>query len=114
LEARRRRGPVGVSEEVGPLMLSLGEFQSIIAVSLRVAGLATLTFGCLITLINIYLSFVRYPLIWLQGYDSKEVRHISGIPRLGSLLLWFGAILLWSWQPVVVGSLYQGLTSSRR
>jgi hypothetical protein len=56
--------------------------------------------GAIFCTINFYLSFVRYPLCKLCGYEFK---YVSGFPLFGSLLLifpvWYFAdspILFWS------------------
>ena len=59
-----------------------------------IIGLVVCALGTLITGINFYTSWAQYPLhIWRAG--SREDFHgDSGFPIVGSLLLWFGALLL--------------------
>jgi hypothetical protein len=49
--------------------------------------------GGLCSLLNFYLSFLRYP---LYKFLRREYRWESGIPLFGSLFLATGVALLWS------------------
>lgn len=40
-------------------------------------------------LINFYLSFLRYPIYIWRGHPKESYRFISGIPILGSLVVYF-------------------------
>ncbi len=51
--------------------------------------------GTLITALNFYLSFVRYPLHRLFHKD-KSYKFASGLPLIGSILLWVGAYIFLS------------------
>ena len=50
--------------------------------------------GVVVTIINFYLSFIRYPLHRLR-YKSLPFRWISGFPLVGSLLLWIASLSFW-------------------
>jgi hypothetical protein len=50
--------------------------------------------GTLITCINVYLSFIQYPIHRWRGGTRENFRWISGFPIFGSLFLWIGAVLL--------------------
>lgn len=52
--------------------------------------------GALFTGLNFYLSFIAYPWHRLQGGTWGNFRCASGIPLLGSLLLWSSIPLIWS------------------
>ena len=57
-------------------------------------GVILLTVGSFFTLMNAYLSFVRYPVHLALGRTRETYRWISGIPLMGSLLLWLSIPLL--------------------
>ena len=57
-------------------------------------GLILLALGAFITLTNVYLSFVRYPVHLALGGTRKTYRWVSGIPLIGSLCLWLSIPLL--------------------
>jgi hypothetical protein len=68
-------------------------------------GLALL--GGVISVLNFYLSWLRYPLYRLRGGKRESYRFVSGIPLFGSLLLWIAAPYLhsepvWMWSALVV------------
>jgi hypothetical protein len=66
---------------------------------LQIAELAPLVAGGLVAGLNFYLSFLRYPLHRATG---RPYRHVSGLPLLGSLLLFpFAALHLES--PLLLG-----------
>jgi hypothetical protein len=44
--------------------------------------------GALISGFNFYLSFIRYPLHQFRGGSRENLHRVSGIPVVGSLLLW--------------------------
>jgi multisubunit Na+/H+ antiporter MnhB subunit len=50
--------------------------------------------GALISVIDFYLSFIRYPLHRLCHRD-RPLKWVSGYPLVGSLLLWFAALSYW-------------------
>jgi predicted membrane channel-forming protein YqfA (hemolysin III family) len=63
--------------------------------------------GTLITFLNFYLSFVRYPLYRLRGGATDEYKWVSGAPLVGSLLLWVSAAVLrqypgFAWAAIVI------------
>src|SRR2546423_8809318 len=60
---------------------------------MKVAAFILCGFGLLITLLNFYTSFVRYPLHRLFS-RGKSFIHSSGVPLVGSALLWVGALML--------------------
>ena len=43
--------------------------------------------GCLVSLINFYLSFLRYPIFRLRGGAADDYQWVSGLPMIGSLLI---------------------------
>ena len=57
--------------------------------------------GTLITCVNVYTSFIRYPLHRWRGGTADDFRWISGFPLFGSLFLWLAALLLIPW-PVLM------------
>jgi hypothetical protein len=50
--------------------------------------------GSLFTAINFYLSFIRYPL-HRRFRPEVPYHHASGLPLLGSGILWLSAFALW-------------------
>ena len=50
--------------------------------------------GALVTALNVYRSFLRYPIHRARGGARETYRWISGIPLFGSLLLWVSIGLL--------------------
>jgi hypothetical protein len=59
---------------------------------LSILGHAAFALGALISLLNVYLSFIRVPLLRWRGQDQ---RFVSGVPLVGSFLLVVSAVLLW-------------------
>lgn len=51
--------------------------------------------GALIAGLNFYLSFVKYPLHRLFHQD-QPFKFVSGLPLIGSILLWIGAYIFLS------------------
>ena len=49
-------------------------------------------FGILLTVSNFYLSFLRYP-IHKRFYSNEEYHFVSGVPLIGSGLLWICALI---------------------
>ena len=49
--------------------------------------------GALVTALNFYLSFLRYPL-HRRIHKGQPFKFSSGIPLVGSLLLWVGSCML--------------------
>ncbi len=58
------------------------------------AGIVLFALGAFLTLSNVYLSFLRYPIHLARGGTRETYRWVSGIPVLGSLLLWISICLL--------------------
>ena len=56
-------------------------------------GWVLLALGSLICAINIYASFIRYPLHRLRGRRNQDFRWVSGYPLVGSLLVGFAWIV---------------------
>jgi hypothetical protein len=48
---------------------------------------ALFAFGCLVSLTNFYLSFLRYPLYRFRGEIDDNFQWSSGLPMIGSLLI---------------------------
>jgi len=61
---------------------------------LMVFGIVLFVAGALITCLNFYLSFLRYPVHLLSGGYRDNYRWVSGLPLFGSLLLWISMPLL--------------------
>jgi len=61
---------------------------------MTISGIVLFALGGIITLNNICLSFVRYPIHRARGGDRETYRWVSGIPLFGSLLLWISIGLL--------------------
>ena len=59
-----------------------------------VIGLALFVLGTLVTCVNVYTSFIRYPLHRWRGGTRDEFRWVSGVPLVGSLFLWLAALFL--------------------
>src|SRR5262245_13106626 len=55
---------------------------------MTVAGYILFAIGAFLTLTNVYLSFLRYPIHRAVGGTRANYRWASGIPLFGSLLLW--------------------------
>jgi hypothetical protein len=64
-------------------------------------ALLLLSLGTFITCINFYLSFIHYPIHRLRGRPREVYRFVSGIPELGSGLLWIAALLLTDHPPLM-------------
>lgn len=58
--------------------------------------LILLILGALISTINVYTSFIRYPLHRLRGRSAESFKFVSGYPLFGSLFLWIAAPFLWN------------------
>ena len=54
---------------------------------------ALLAVGGLLCLTNFYLSFLRVPLLLRRGQPREEIRFVSGLPVLGSLLVLVALLL---------------------
>ena|SRR5688572_6792431 len=61
---------------------------------LATVGICLFVVGGLVTSLNFFLSVLRFPLHALRGGTVENYRHISGLPLIGSLLLWGSAVLL--------------------
>lgn len=57
-------------------------------------GMILFATGAFFTLMNVYLSFIRYPLHLALGGTRESYRWSSGAPLIGSLLLWISIPLL--------------------
>jgi hypothetical protein len=57
-------------------------------------GLGLLGLGTLVTWINVYTSFIRYPLHRWRGGTRENFQWVSGAPFVGSMMLWSAAFLL--------------------
>jgi hypothetical protein len=57
-------------------------------------GMVLLALGAFVTLANVYLSFIRYPVHLALGGSRETYRWASGVPLVGSLLLWLSIPLL--------------------
>ena len=74
--------------------LMLGAPIASLLVDWRVAGgsYATLAyvvlgFGALVSVANFYLSFLRHPVLRLLGRAEEDIRHVSGVPIFGAVVL---------------------------
>jgi len=61
---------------------------------MAIAGIVLFGLGTFITLLNVYLSFLRYPIHHVRGGTREDYRWVSGVPLVGSLLLWLSIPLL--------------------
>ena len=59
-----------------------------------IIGLISCALGTFIACLNLYFSFIRYPVHRWRGGTRNDYRWVSGIPAVGSILLWLGARLL--------------------
>jgi len=57
-------------------------------------GMILFAGGAFFTLMNVYLSFIRYPVHLALGGTRETYRWVSGIPLIGSLILWLSIPLL--------------------
>ena len=57
-------------------------------------GIVLLCLGGVISSLNCYLWFIRYPMHRLRGGTRESYRWISGFPLVGSLFLWMAAVFL--------------------
>jgi hypothetical protein len=57
-------------------------------------GLILFALGALVTVMNVYLSFIRYPVHLALGGTRETFRWVSGIPLIGSVFLWLSFPLL--------------------
>src|SRR5262249_37853814 len=57
-------------------------------------GVCLFGLGALITALNFYLAFLRYPVHRLRGGTRESYKWDSGLPVFGSLFLGVGAVLL--------------------
>ena len=48
---------------------------------------ALFTLGCVVSLLNLYVTLIRYPLLRLRGVPVEDIGHVSGFPLIGSLLI---------------------------
>jgi hypothetical protein len=74
------------------LILSMVDWR-LFAGKIAFLGYCLFAFGGLVSCINFYLSFLRYPLHRLRGGKKENYRWISGIPLLGILCV-AGLVLL--------------------
>lgn len=63
---------------------------------MAIAGLILFALGAYITVLNIYLTFLRYPLHRARGGTRENFVFVSVVPIFGSLLLWISIPLLTS------------------
>jgi hypothetical protein len=57
-------------------------------------GVILFVLGALVTVTNVYVSFIRYPVHLAFGGTRETYRPVSGIPLVGSLFLWLSIPLL--------------------
>jgi hypothetical protein len=62
--------------------------------ALGIVAIVLLGVGALFSLLNFYLSFVSYPFHRLRGRARDDFKWISGVPLIGSFMLWISAVLL--------------------
>ncbi|MBW8883928.1 MAG: hypothetical protein JF612_03940 [Planctomycetia bacterium] len=58
-----------------------------------VLAIALFALGTLVVALNVFLSFVRYPMHRWRGGTKENYRYASGLPLFGSLFLWGSAWL---------------------
>jgi hypothetical protein len=76
--------------------------EDVIATTLDDRGLSgaiLFALGALISCLNFYASFLRYPVHRLRGGTRENYRWSSGLPLIGSLALWASIPLLLHRQP---------------
>jgi hypothetical protein len=66
-----------------------------------ILGLVLLALGTLVVCVNVYTSFLRYPLHRLRGGTRADFRWVSGFPLVGILLLGLAAMCLGNDYPAV-------------
>lgn len=72
---------------------------------LNITSIMGLSLGCLpLPAVNFYLSFIR-PMLYRWRHDSLEgMKHISGGPLLGTVLIVFGAVgAFGDWRAATIG-----------
>jgi hypothetical protein len=74
-----------------------------------VIGLVLFGLGTLITSVNVYTSFIRYPLHRWRGGTHEDFKWISGFPIFGSLFLWLAALALIHYPVLVWVALFVSL-----
>ena len=57
-------------------------------------GFILFAVGAFVTVMNAYLSFIRYPVHLALGGTRETFRWVSGIPLIGSVCLWISIPLL--------------------
>lgn len=77
---------------------------------LQILAYALFAVGALVSCVNFYLSFLRYPLSKLSGH---EYQWVSGIPLFGSLLLIIAVVMLHDspalfWSGIIIALLDTG------
>ncbi|MDH4202365.1 MAG: hypothetical protein OEV87_05685 [Phycisphaerae bacterium] len=61
---------------------------------MAIAGYIFVVFGSIISLMNFYLSFLRYPVYRLCGGKKEDYKWVSGIPLFGSAFILIGMAIL--------------------
>ncbi|WP_145431109.1 hypothetical protein [Lacipirellula limnantheis] len=61
---------------------------------MAIVGMVLFALGAFVTLANVYLSFIRYPVHLALGGTRETYRWVSGFPLVGSLFLWLSIPLL--------------------
>jgi hypothetical protein len=76
-----------------------------------ILGLLFLALGTLLVWVNVYTSFVRYPLHRLRGGTREDFRWVSGVPLVGIFVLMLAVIcfgrqyLALTWTAIVIAAL---------
>jgi hypothetical protein len=66
-----------------------------------IIGLPLLGAGTIVTFVNVYTSFIRFPLHRWRGGTRNDFRWVSGFPLVGAGFMWLAALALIR-QPVLM------------
>ncbi|MBL7214514.1 MAG: hypothetical protein ISS71_02415 [Phycisphaerae bacterium] len=76
---------------------------------MTITGYIIFILGSFISLLNFYLSFVRYPIYRLCGGTKENYKWVSGIPVFGSVFVLIGIFILFHIKWVLVSGIIIGL-----
>ena len=72
---------------------------------MMIAGYIFFVLGSMISLVNFYLSFLRYPIYRLCGGRKDDYQYASGIPGFGSAFVLMGMALLFHVRWILISGL---------
>jgi hypothetical protein len=77
--------------------MTLDDARQVAVFIARCLGVCLFVLGTLVTGLNIYLWFIRYPLHRFRGGKDENLRHVSVVGIVSSLFFWACA---WLWRDV--------------